>query len=147
MLPPIVRFPAYAKDSTASLELSTTTKSVISAPTANPHPIPPVAIQEGADQVPSSRRAMTTPDPALPVTINPALTILNTAKPLALWSTAFGMLFSADDGSSGLAKNDFKMSALLSHSRGKLKSSSGRLAISPANVVAELAPVLARFRP
>lgn len=104
-------------------------------------------MQEGADQVPSSNLAMTTPLPALPVTINPALTILNTAKPFARWSTALGMLLSAERGSSGLARKDWRMSAHLSHSLGKLKSSSGRLAISPAKDVAEFAPVLARLKP
>ena len=85
---------------------------------------------------------MTTPEPALPVTMKPALMILKTAKPLALSRTALGIEFKADDGSLGSATNAFKISAHLSHSLGKLKSNSGRLAISPAKLVAELAPLV-----
>ena len=51
------------------------------APICRPHPTPAVAIQLGADHDPSASRAMTIPEPALPEKTNPALRIVNTARP------------------------------------------------------------------
>lgn len=81
MFPPIVTFPPSENALTASSLLRTITKSVMSAPIWSPHPRPPVAMQEGADQDPSGRRAMTIPDPALPENTKPALRTWNTARP------------------------------------------------------------------
>jgi hypothetical protein len=82
MFPPIVTFPPNERALTASSLLSTITKSVISAPIWRPHPIPPVAMQEGADQDPSGSRAMTMPEPAIPENTKPALTTLKMARPV-----------------------------------------------------------------
>lgn len=51
------------------------------APICRPHPTPAVAMQLGADQLPSGRRAMTMPEPAFPEKTNPALRMVNTARP------------------------------------------------------------------
>ena len=81
MFPPIVTFPPRANARTASSLFSTMTKSVMSAPICRPQPTPPVAIQDGADQEPSGRRAMTRPEPALPEKTNPALRTEKIARP------------------------------------------------------------------
>lgn len=81
IFPPMVTFPPMEKARTASSLLSTITKSVMSAPIWRPHPTPPVAMQEGADQEPSGRRAMTMPEPALPENMKPALSTEKTARP------------------------------------------------------------------
>jgi hypothetical protein len=134
--PPTVTFPPRENALTASSELSTMTTSVMSAcqlpptcsqfrdgspaPICSPHPTPAVAMQDGADQDPSGRRAMTIPDPALPENTNPALRMVNTARPdisstlyalyllilhapLARCNTALGIEFRAVRGCSGLA--------------------------------------------
>lgn len=93
-----------------------------------------MAMQEGADQEPSGRRAMTMPDPAFPEKTKPALITWKTARPVkasdgdaggmglcdqsprAPCRTAFGMALSADSGRSGSAMNDVK-SVLLIHGR------------------------------
>jgi hypothetical protein len=80
-LPPMVTFPPIEKARMASSELSTITKSVISAPICKPQPTPPVAIQEGADHEPSGSRATTRPEPALPEKTKPALMTWKTARP------------------------------------------------------------------
>ena len=80
-LPPTVRFPPMENALTASSELSTTTKSVMSAPIWRPQPRPPVAMQEGADHDPSGRRAITSPDPAFPEKTKPALRTWKMARP------------------------------------------------------------------
>jgi len=72
MFPPIVIFPPIENALTESSLFSTMTKSVISAPIWRPHPSPPVAMHDGADQEPSGRRAMTTPEPAFPEKTKPA---------------------------------------------------------------------------
>jgi len=94
--------------------------SLKSAPICSPNPTPPVAMHEGADQVPPSRRAMTTPLPAFPDQTKPALSTVKMANlllstsdqyerlggpaerrnayPLALASTSFGILLSALSG-------------------------------------------------
>jgi hypothetical protein len=41
-----------------------------------------VAMQLGADQLPSGNRATTSPDPALPENTKPALRMVNTARPI-----------------------------------------------------------------
>ena len=82
-LPPIVTFPPIANARTASSLLRMTTKSVMSAPIWRPQPMPPVAMQEGADHEPSGRRAMTMPEPALPEKTKPALTTEKMARPVA----------------------------------------------------------------
>ena len=81
IFPPIVTFPPKENALTASSLLSTMTKSVISAPIWRPQPSPPVAMQDGADQEPSGRRAMTIPEPALPEKTKPALRTWNIARP------------------------------------------------------------------
>ena len=96
MPPPTVTLPPLENALTASSELSTMTTSVKSsrqlpgaakadmdspAPICRPHPTPAVAIQLGALQLPSGRRAMTSPEPALPEKTNPALRMVNTARP------------------------------------------------------------------
>jgi hypothetical protein len=53
----------------------------VPAPICRPHPTPAVAIQLGADHDPSGSRAITIPEPALPEKTNPALRIVNTARP------------------------------------------------------------------
>ena len=116
ILPPIVTLPPIENARTASSELSTITKSVMSAPIWRPHPRPPVAMHEGADQEPSGRRAMTRPEPALPENTKPALMTWKTARPgggvqvrmrtrdgwvdvpRACCRTALGMELSADSG-------------------------------------------------
>lgn len=123
-LPPIVTLPPIENARTASSELRTTTKSVMSAPTWRPQPRPPVMMSEGADHSPSGRRATTRPvperrvrgsaqrkggtrrvetsrsawrdKPPLPEKMKPALTTWKTAIPLALSKTAFGMALRAD---------------------------------------------------
>jgi hypothetical protein len=57
------------------------TKSVSSKPIWPPKPPPTVAIADGADQVPSGRRATTMPDPNRPEPRNPALKTVITASP------------------------------------------------------------------
>lgn len=126
MFPPSVRFPPSEKALTASSLLSTTTKSVMSAPICRPHPTPAVPIHDGADHSPVGRREMTRPDPAFPEKTKPALRTWNTARPdvaalvslrlvasqhqsparspLARCRTAFGIAFSADSGWVGSAK-------------------------------------------
>lgn len=93
-LPPRVTFPPVAKDLTAMLLFNTTTKSVISAPICPPKPMPPVPMAEGADQDPSSRRATTIPEPALPEKRKPALTTVKMARPFALDKMSAGMILS-----------------------------------------------------
>ena len=53
----------------------------VPAPICNPHPTPAVAMQLGADQLPSGRRATTSPEPALPEKTKPALRMVKTARP------------------------------------------------------------------
>jgi len=79
--PPMVTFPPMEKARTASSELRTMTKSVMSAPIWRPQPRPPVAMHDGADQEPSGRRAMTRPEPAFPENMKPALITWKTARP------------------------------------------------------------------
>mmetsp|Transcript_11009 Transcript_11009/g.24249 ORF Transcript_11009/g.24249 Transcript_11009/m.24249 type:complete len:228 (+) Transcript_11009:1330-2013(+) len=60
-------------------------KSETSRPNCRPNPMPHVPMAEGADQVPSGRRAMTTPDPPwmdMPKTI---LEVRMKARPTAFW--------------------------------------------------------------
>lgn len=64
--------------------------SLKSAPICSPNPTPPVAMQEGALQVPSGKRAMTIPLPALPDQTNPALSTVKMAKLRALVSSGGG---------------------------------------------------------
>src|SRR5258706_14093019 len=78
MFPPIVTFPPIENARTASSDLSTTTKSVTSAPIWKPHPTPPVAIQEGADQEPSGSLAITIPEPACPEKTKPVANVVST---------------------------------------------------------------------
>ena len=82
MLPPMVTFPPREKARTASSLLRTMTKCVISAPIWRPQPIPPVAIQDGADHDPSGKRAMTRPEPAFPEKTKPALMTSKMARPV-----------------------------------------------------------------
>ena len=81
MLPPTVTLPPMANARTASSELRTTTKSVMSAPACRPQPTPPVAMHDGADHEPSGMRAMTSPEPALPEKTKPALRTEKIARP------------------------------------------------------------------
>lgn len=76
---------------TAARELSTTMKSVTSAPALKPPPMPPIPKAEGADQVPLSSLAMTTPEPARAVSTNPTRKMEKMANPLALRRTVSGM--------------------------------------------------------
>ena len=78
MFPPIVTFPPIENARTASSELSTITNSVTSAPIWRPHPTPPVAIQDGADQEPSGSLAITIPEPAFPEKTKPVGNALST---------------------------------------------------------------------
>ena len=66
---------------TAAASFRMKTKSVSSNPICPPKPPPPVAIAEGADQVPSERRAMTTPEPKRPEPRKPALRTVMIARP------------------------------------------------------------------
>ena len=66
---------------TAAASLRMKTKSVSSNPICPPKPPPPVAIAEGADQVPSDKRAMTIPEPKRPEPRNPALSTVMIARP------------------------------------------------------------------
>ena len=81
IFPPIVTFPPRENALTASSLFKTTTKSVMSAPIWRPHPRPPVAMQDGADQEPSGSRAITSPEPAFPLNTNPALRTWKMARP------------------------------------------------------------------
>lgn len=82
MLPPTVTLPPMENALTASSELRTMTKSVISAPIWRPQPIPAVPMHEGADHEPSGRREMTIPEPALPEKTKPALRTWKIARPI-----------------------------------------------------------------
>lgn len=84
MLPPIVTLPPSANALTASSLFRTMTKSVMSAPIWSPHPTPPVAMHDGADQDPSGMRAMTMPEPALPEKTKPALRTEKMARPASV---------------------------------------------------------------
>lgn len=79
----MVKFPPFANARTASSLLRTTTNSDRSAPAWRPNPTPPVPMHEGADQDPSGKRAMTTPDPTLALQTKPALTTVKMARPVA----------------------------------------------------------------
>lgn len=57
------------------------TKSVSSKPIWPPKPPPNVPMAEGADHVPSDKRATTMPDPKRPDPKKPALKTVMTAKP------------------------------------------------------------------
>ena len=81
MFPPMVTFPPNENARTASSLFRTITKSVMSAPICKPHPRPPVAMHEGADQEPSGSRAMTRPEPAFPEKTKPALMTWKMARP------------------------------------------------------------------
>lgn len=59
------------------------TKSVSSKPICPPKPPPPVAIADGADQVPSERRATTMPEPKRAEPRKPALNTVMIARPFA----------------------------------------------------------------
>src|ERR1700736_2312758 len=87
---PSVTFPPFEKARTARSLLSTITKSVTCAPICGPHPAPPVPMNDGPDQ-PCSVRATTTPSPAFPLKMKPALTTLIIAKPRARRRTREGM--------------------------------------------------------
>lgn len=67
-------------------------KSVTSAPALKPPPIPPMPSAEGADQVPSSFFATTTPEPARAVRRKPRRKMEKMAKPLARRRTVRGMM-------------------------------------------------------
>lgn len=94
MLPPRVRLPAAMKLLTAARELRMMRNSASSTPTWRPKPAPAVPTAEGADQVPSSRRAMTTPVPARPLKRKPALATERRQKPFALRRTEAGTTLS-----------------------------------------------------
>lgn len=76
----MVKLPPLANAEIASSLLRTTTNSLRSAPIWSPNPTPPVAMQDGADQVPSGRRAITIPDPALPDQTKPAFKTVKMAR-------------------------------------------------------------------
>ena len=80
-LPPKVREPCCEKVRTAAASLRMKTKSVSSKPIWPPNPPPPVASAEGADQVPSARRATTIPDPNRAEPRKPALKTVIMARP------------------------------------------------------------------
>lgn len=80
-LPPSVNVPFWENVRTAAASLRMKTKSVSSNPIWPPKPPPPVAIAEGADHVPSVRRATTTPDPNLADPRKPALKTVIIARP------------------------------------------------------------------
>lgn len=122
-----------------------THNSLKSAPICNPNPTPPVAIQLGADQVPSANRESTTPEPALPDQTKPSLMMVKIASPVrirytvlhqwfrsrihgsdvrhvsfrhspcAFCSTALGIELRADSGLSGSARKDWRIVAARSH--------------------------------
>eukprot|EP00732_Lithocolla_globosa_P004756 Lithocolla_globosa_v1_NODE_4532_length_1415_cov_5.402206.p2 type:complete len:109 gc:universal NODE_4532_length_1415_cov_5.402206:1086-1412(+) len=91
------------------------TKSVISAPIWKPAPKEPVPIPEGADQLLSCKRASTKPKPIRPLNKKPALTTVNTTKPLQLLMMEGGMRLSMTSTYSGLRK-ERKVRAHFSHS-------------------------------
>lgn len=62
---PTVRAPAREKVSTALSVFRTRRKSVSSKPRWVPAPSPPVAMADGADQLPSGNRATINPEPNL----------------------------------------------------------------------------------
>ena len=66
---------------TAAASFRMKTKSVSSNPICPPKPPPPVAMAEGADQVPSERRAITMPEPKRPEPKKPALRTVMIARP------------------------------------------------------------------
>ena len=66
---------------TAAASLRMKTKSVSSKPICPPKPPPPVAMAEGADQLPSERRAITIPEPKRPEPMKPALRTVMIARP------------------------------------------------------------------
>ena len=95
-LPPSVREPAWAKVRTAEASFRMKTKSVSSKPICPPKPPPTVAIAEGADQVPSARRATTRPDPKRPDPKKPALKTVIIARP-CIASTMGQLLFGDEE--------------------------------------------------
>ncbi len=81
MFVPRVRDPTCEKERTAAGSLRMNTKSVISSPICPPTPPPKVAMADGADQVPSPRRATTTPDPPRAEPMKPNFAIVRMARP------------------------------------------------------------------
>lgn len=86
--------PACEKVRTALGSLRIKTKSVSSKPIWPPKPPPTVAMADGADQVPSGRRAMTSPEPKRAEPKKPALRTVIMASPLARDRTSGGMILS-----------------------------------------------------
>jgi len=93
-LPPKVKLPTCANVFTAIASFKINTKSVISNPICPPKPPPTVPIALGADQVPSARRATTTPEPKRPDPRKPALKTVMMARPLALARMEGGIILS-----------------------------------------------------
>lgn len=80
MFAPKVKLPIRKKERRpASSKMKT--KSVNSNPTCPPNPAPVNEIADGADQLPSSSRAMTRPDPKRADPRNPALATVHIARP------------------------------------------------------------------
>ena len=79
--PPSVNDPAWEKVFTALASLRINTKSVSSNPIWPPNPAPPVAIADGALQLPSGSRATTRPLPKRADPRNPALITVRIARP------------------------------------------------------------------
>jgi len=79
--PPSVSDPAWEKVFTALASLRINTKSVSSNPIWPPKPAPPVAMADGALQLPSGRRATTRPLPKRADPRNPALITVRIARP------------------------------------------------------------------
>jgi hypothetical protein len=79
--PPSVMEACCANDRTAAASLRMKTKSVSSKPICPPKPPPAVPIADGADHVPSLRRATTIPEPKRPDPRKPALKTVSTARP------------------------------------------------------------------
>lgn len=79
--PPSVKDPAWENVFTALASLRMKTKSVSSNPIWPPKPAPPVAMADGALQLPSGRRATTRPLPKRADPRNPALITVRMARP------------------------------------------------------------------
>lgn len=80
-LPPRVKEPCCENVRTAAASFRMKTKSVSSKPICPPKPPPPVTSAEGADQVPSERRATTIPEPNRADPRKPALMTVIMARP------------------------------------------------------------------
>jgi hypothetical protein len=80
-LVPKVRIPIWQKVRTDDLSGTAKTKFVNSKPSWPPNPTPPMVIDDGGDQLPSSSRATIMPDPNRAEPMHPALNAVKMISP------------------------------------------------------------------